>query len=276
MAKRNFKILQFTNRLLMLEKALPEDKTILEIREITLRFGGLEALNGLSFSIASHQIVSIIGPNGAGKTTLLNAISGVYPLDSGEIFFRGMPISRLKSFQIAALGVNRTFQQAQLFSNMTVLENVMVGMHPRTKSGFWGGMLHLADERREEKMIQEKAKTLLNFFGLLAKADWMAGHISIAEQKRLEICRAMAGEPELLLLDEPVAGLNIRETEAMGDLIIQLKKTGQTIILVEHNMHLVMGISDWLIVLHHGSKIGEGHPEEMQKDIRVVEAYLGA
>jgi branched-chain amino acid transport system ATP-binding protein len=258
-----------------MEKAWPENKMILEIREITLRFGGLEALNGLSCSIAPHQIVSVIGPNGAGKTTLLNAISGVYPLNSGEIFFQDRPISRLKPFQITTLGVNRTFQQAQLFANMTVLENVLVGMHPRTQSGFLGGMFHLAGERREEKKIQEKAKALLNFFGLLAKADWMAGHISIAEQKRLEICRAMAGEPKLLLLDEPVAGLNIRETEAMGDIIIKLKKTGQTIILVEHNMHLVMGISDWLIVLHHGSKIGEGRPEEMQKDSRVVEAYLG-
>jgi len=260
----------------MMKKALQEDKTILEIQNITLRFGGLEALQGLSLSIPAHQIVSVIGPNGAGKTTLLNAISGVYPLDCGEILFRGMPISKLKPFQIAALGVNRTFQQAQLFSNMTVLENVMVGMHPRTQSGFWGGMFHLGDERREEKKILDQAQTLLTFFGLQAKADWLAGHISLAEQKRLEICRAMAGEPELLLLDEPVAGLNIRETDAMGDLIIQLKKTVRTIVLVEHNMHLVMGISDRLIVLHHGSKIGEGCPEEMQKDSRVVEAYLGA
>ena len=262
-------------RLKMMEKTLQEDNPILEIQNITLRFGGLEALQGLSLSIPPHQIVSVIGPNGAGKTTLLNAISGVYSLDSGEIYFRGMPISKLKPFQIAALGVNRTFQQAQLFSNMTVLENVMVGMHSRTQSGFWGGMFHLANERREEKKIRDQAQMLLNFFGLPAKADWPAGHISLAEQKRLEICRAMAGEPELLLLDEPVAGLNIRETEAMGDLIIQLKKTLRTIVLVEHNMHLVMGISDRLIVLHHGSRIGEGRPEEMQKDSRVVEAYLG-
>jgi branched-chain amino acid transport system ATP-binding protein len=259
----------------MTEKDLPENKTILKIQNITLRFGGLEALQGLTLSIPQHQIISVIGPNGAGKTTLLNAISGVYPLDSGEIFFREIPISKLKPFQIAALGVNRTFQQAQLFYNMTVLENVMVGMHPKTQSGFWGGMFHLGNERREEKKIRDQAQTLLNLFGLPAKADWPAGHISLAEQKRLEICRAMAGEPELLLLDEPVAGLNIRETEAMGDLILQLKKTVRTIILVEHNMHLVMGISDRLIVLHHGSKIGEGPPEEMQKDSRVVEAYLG-
>jgi branched-chain amino acid transport system ATP-binding protein len=253
----------------------PEDQAILKVREITLRFGGLEALNNLSLAISPHQIVSIIGPNGAGKTTLLNAITGVLSPDSGEILFRERPISRLKPFQIASLGINRTFQQAQLFANMTVLGNVMVGRHPRTKTGFLGGMLHLPNERREEKEIKEKAASLLDFFGLLSKAGWMASHISIAEQKRLEISRAMAGEPALLLLDEPVAGLNIRETEEIGDLIVKLRERGQTIILVEHNMHLVMSISDWVIVLHHGSKISEGRPEEMQKDRRVVEAYLG-
>lgn len=252
------------------------DKTILEIREITLRFGGLEALNGVSFSIAPNQIVGIIGPNGAGKTTLLNAITGVYAPDSGEIFFRGIPISALKPFQITALGINRTFQQVQLFSNMTVLENVMVGMHPRTKSGFLGGVLHFPGERKEERKIREKAETLLDFFGLLPKANWMASHLSVGDQKRLELGRALASEPSLLFLDEPVAGLNIRETEEMGKLITRLKENGQTIVLVEHNMHLVMGISDWVIVLSNGSKIGEGRPEAMQKDSRVVEAYLGA
>ncbi len=248
---------------------------ILEAKDITLRFGGLEALNGLSFSIDSHRIVSIIGPNGAGKTTLLNAITGVYGADSGEFLYRDRPISRLKPHQIAALGIHRTFQQSQLFSRMTVLENVMVGMHPITHCGFWKGVLHLPGERREERETRGKAESLLDSFGLLPKAGLMADQISIADQRRLEIARAMAGNPELILLDEPVAGLNIRETEAMGDLIFQLKEKGQTIILVEHNMHLVMGISDRLIVLHHGSKIGEGRPEEIQKDPRVVEAYLG-
>jgi branched-chain amino acid transport system ATP-binding protein len=252
-----------------------EDRAILEIQKVTLRFGGLEALNDLSISIHPEQIVSVIGPNGAGKTTLFNAITGIYPLDFGEILFRKMAISRLKPFQIVILGINRTFQTPQLFLNMTVLENVEVGLHPRTQSGFLGGVLHLPRERREEKKIREKAESLLDFFGLLPKAGWKAEYISIADQKRLEMARAMAGEPEILLLDEPVAGLNIRETEAMGDLILRLKEKGQTIILVEHNMHLVMGISDWLVVLHHGSKIVEGRPEEIQGDSRVVEAYLG-
>jgi branched-chain amino acid transport system ATP-binding protein len=248
---------------------------ILEARNITLRFGGLEALNGLSFAVHPGQIVSLIGPNGAGKTTLLNAITGVYSLDSGEILFRGSPISRLRTHQIAALGIHRTFQQSQIFHDMTVLENVMVGMHPQTRSGFWGGALHLPKERKEEREIRGKAESLLDFLGLMSKAAHPANQTSIAEQRRLEIARALAGDPELLLLDEPVAGLNIRETEAMGDLVLRLKGRGQTIVLVEHNMHLVMGISDRLVVLHHGSKIGEGRPEEIQKDTRVIEAYLG-
>ena len=248
---------------------------ILEARNITLRFGGLEALNGLSFAVYPGQIVSLIGPNGAGKTTLLNAITGVYSLDSGEILFRGSPISRLRTHQIAALGIHRTFQQSQLFHDMTVLENVMVGMHPQTQSGFWGGALHLPQERKEEREIKDKAESLLDFLGLMRKAAHPANQTSIADQRRLEIARALAGDPELLLLDEPVAGLNIRETEAMGDLVLKLKERGQTIVLVEHNMHLVMGISDRLVVLHHGSKIGEGRPEEIQRDARVIEAYLG-
>jgi ABC-type branched-subunit amino acid transport system ATPase component len=248
---------------------------ILEARNITLRFGGLEALNGLSFAVHPGQIISLIGPNGAGKTTLLNAITGVYSLDSGEILFRGSPISRLKTHQIAALGIHRTFQQSQLFHDMTVLVNVLVGMHPQTQSGFWGGALHLPKERKEEREIRGKAESLLDFLSLMSKAAHPANQTSIAEQKRLEIARALAGDPELLLLDEPVAGLNIRETEAMGDLVLKLKGRGQTVVLVEHNMHLVMGISDRLVVLHHGSKIGEGRPEEIQKDARVIEAYLG-
>jgi len=248
---------------------------ILEARNITLRFGGLEALNGLSFAVDPGRIFSLIGPNGAGKTTLLNAITGVYSLDSGEILFQGKPISRLMTHQIAALGIHRTFQQSQLFHDLTVLENVMVGMHPKTKSGFWGGILHLPKERKEEREIRGKAESLLDFLGLRPKAFHPANQISIADQRRLEIARAMAGDPELLLLDEPVAGLNIPETEAMGDLILKLKGRGQTVVLVEHNMHLVMGISDRLIVLHHGTKIGEGRPEEIQKDARVIEAYLG-
>jgi branched-chain amino acid transport system ATP-binding protein len=251
------------------------NQKILKAQNITVRFGGLEALNDLSFSVDRHRIASVIGPNGAGKTTLLNAISGIYSPDSGQIFYRERSILNLKPHEIAALGIHRTFQHAQLFPRMTALENVMVGLHPRTKCGFWAGVLHPPGERKEEREAREKAASLLDFFGLLPKAAWTADRISIADQRRLEIARAMAGDPDLILLDEPVAGLNIRETEALGELIIRLREEGRTIILVEHNMRLVMGISDRLIVLHHGSKIGEGRPEEIQKNDRVIQAYLG-
>ncbi len=253
-----------------------DGEAILEATGISLRFGGLEALHKLSFSVPRRQIISIIGPNGAGKTSLLNAITGIYGVDDGEISFRKRPITRLRAFQIAELGIARTFQQCQLFQNMTVLENVMVGMHPRTRSGFLSGMLQLSGERRERKEMREKAEILLARFGLSVRAGGMAGHLSMADQKRLEMCRAIAGDPEILLLDEPVAGLNVRETEEMGELILALKGMGHTILLVEHSMHLVMAISDRVIVLHHGSKIGEGPPEAVRTDARVVEAYLGA
>ncbi len=261
---------------LMASTDVSSEPAVLEVRKITVRFEGLEAISRLSFAIASGRIVSIIGPNGAGKTTLLNAITGVYSLHDGEIRFQGKPISGLKPFQIAALGITRSFQQVQLFVNMTVLENVMVGMHPLTSSGFLKGMLRLPSERKEEAWITARSQEILKEFGLLEKADALAGHISILDQRRLEIARALAGQPKILLLDEPAAGLTIREMEAMGDLILRLREKGQTIILVEHNMRLVMAISDHLIVLHHGVKIGEGRPEEVQKNRQVIDAYLGA
>jgi branched-chain amino acid transport system ATP-binding protein len=219
--------------------------------------------------------VAIIGPNGAGKTTAINVMTGIYAPYQGDVRFRGSTLIGLKPFQITALGIARTFQQAQLFSNMTVLENVMAGRHCRMKSGFLGGFLHHRWERREESAAEGKAREILDSFGLSSKADWPAPHIPIRDQRRLEIARAMASEPALLLLDEPAAGLNIRETEEIAELIQRLNREGQTVVLVEHNMHLVMSISDWVIVLHHGRKIGEGPPDEVQRNTAVVEAYLG-
>lgn len=249
---------------------------ILEVKDLTMRFGGLEALHGLSLNFQAQKIAAVIGPNGAGKTTLLNTISGIYRADEGEIMFLGQTISQLPSHQIAQLGINRTFQQVQLFANLSVLENVMVGLHPRTKSGFLSGMFHLPKEREEERRIRKQAEETLNFFGLLAKADWPATSLSMAEQKKVEMARALVNEPKLLMLDEPVAGLNLREMEAMAETLLKLKEKGQTIVLVEHNMDLVMSISDWVIVLNHGTKIAEGVPTEVQRNEQVIAAYLGS
>ncbi len=252
-----------------------ENAAVLSARGVSVCFDGLMALARVSFAINSREIVSVIGPNGAGKTTLLNAITGVYPLYAGDIFFNKRKITGMKPFEIAARGISRTFQHAQLFMNMSVRENVMVGMHSRTASGFLAGMLRPKSERKEEALIRDKSNVILEDFGLHSKASLMAGCICMLDQRRLEMARAMAASPEILLLDEPVAGLTMPEITELGDIILKLRDRGQTIILVEHHMRLVMGISDTVIVLHHGSKIGEGSPDEIQNNQQVIDAYLG-
>ncbi|MEM2983432.1 MAG: ABC transporter ATP-binding protein [Candidatus Bathyarchaeia archaeon] len=252
-----------------------EGRTFLEVIDLHVNFGGVEAIHGLSFSIATGMIFSIIGPNGAGKTTAINTITGIYSPHRGDILFMGKSIVGLRPFQIARLGIARTFQQVQLFSNMTVLENVATGFHCKMKSGLFGGLIHHWRERKEEKEVFNRAKAILDFFGLLYLADSMPSHITIGEQKRLEIARAMASNPMLILLDEPAAGLNVRETEDMAELIIRICKKGHTIVIVEHNMHLVMNVSERVMVLHHGRKISEGPPLVVQRDRTVMDAYLG-
>jgi branched-chain amino acid transport system ATP-binding protein len=251
------------------------NNTLLKLSDVNKQFDGLLAIADVSFQLDSGEIVSLIGPNGAGKTTILNLISGVYPPTSGEIFLDGESITGLKPYQIAQKKVARTFQSVQIFQDMTVIENVLLGLHYRLRSGFFKGMVHLPAERKEEKGAIDQAEGILEKFGIGHLAHRKADSISLKEQRCLEIARSVVSDPCLLLLDEPTAGLNIRETEEMADIIKGLRQQGLTILLVEHDMNLVMSIAHRVIVLHHGLNIAEGSPEEIQSNPEVVRAYLG-
>ncbi|MBI5968310.1 MAG: ABC transporter ATP-binding protein [Deltaproteobacteria bacterium] len=248
---------------------------ILKVQGLQKSFGGLRAIDSLDFIVAGQQIKSIIGPNGAGKTTLFNLITGILPPTGGTFEFRGRPLNGLKAHEIARLGISRTFQNLELFGNMTALENVMVGRHTRTLAGIFEAGLRLPGMRREEREIREKAMEELRFLGLENKALMRATSLPLGEQKLLEIARALATQPELLLLDEPAAGLNMRETEKLAETILKIRQREITVMLVEHDMSLVMDISDEVVVLNYGKKIAEGPPRDIQRNREVIAAYLG-
>ncbi len=249
---------------------------ILLARQLTMRFGGLVAVNQLDLEVSERAIHSVIGPNGAGKTTFFNCVTGFYQSDEGQILFDGAVINGLSPDRITQLGIARTYQNIRLFANMTALENILVGMHPHLTSNWIGAVLRTRATRQEEEQATAAATELLNFVGLRGKGDYLAKNLPYGEQRRLEIARALASRPRILLLDEPTAGMNPRETIDMMGFIRRLRdERGITILLIEHQMRVVMGISERVTVLDYGTKIAEGTPEEVRENPRVVEAYLG-
>jgi ABC-type branched-subunit amino acid transport system ATPase component len=249
---------------------------LVEARDLRKAFGGVVAVAGVSFAVAPGEIQAIIGPNGAGKTTIFNLINGLLPLDGGEIRFRGRPLDRLGPADRAGLGIGRTFQNLQIFADMTALENVMVGRHRQSRSGFLAAALRTARARREERQIAEAARAALAFVGLAERSADPAGSLPFGQQRLLEIARALAMEPGLLLLDEPAAGLNPIEVSRLAELIQAIRARGVTLLLVEHHMDLVMRVSDEILVLNYGEVLAHGPPVVVQNDPRVIGAYLGA
>jgi branched-chain amino acid transport system ATP-binding protein len=257
------------------QKPEPAVDNILELTSLTKRFGGLVAVDNVSLNIRRGEVFALIGPNGAGKTTLFNNVTGLFQPTSGRVMFDGRNITGSKPHEVARLGIARTFQNIRLFDYMTCIDNVRVGRHVRMKAKLWDSLFKFPSERREEDRVTQEAMELLQFVGISRFANQYARNLPYGQQRRLEIARALATEPKLLLLDEPAAGFTPQEKVELMQLVKRILARGITVFLIEHDMKVVMGISERIVVLDHGEKIAEGPPEEVRKDRRVIEAYLG-